>query len=235
MAKAIAKRSTTGKPPAPRPAPRPKPAAPPPAELVVHDDVEQDTDEWRRLRLGLVTASELGTVMAQSEEMLTRTKLLRQLAGEILTEEPKSDFSNRYTERGKALEPEARAYYQRRTFTDVRRVGFVYNPDLDCGWSPDGLIGDDGALEIKCVEPHILIGILDRGVFPPEHRPQCHGALFIGRRKWLDLLIYSHPSMPKFVARLEPDPVYHREIWNEVQRFQWELKSLVEKLKKMGK
>ena len=209
-------------------------AAMPEPEVIIHDDVPQDSDEWRKLRLGLATASEFSTIMSESDAALTRTKLLRQLAGEVLTGEPKSDFSNRYTDRGKALEPVARDWYMRTRLTAVQQVGFVFNKTLNAGWSPDGLVGDDGALEIKCVEPHILIGILERGVFPPEHRPQCFGGAFvIGRRQWLDLVIYSHEKIRPFVARIEPNPAYQATIAREIERFNWDLQTLVKKIRSM--
>lgn len=212
-----------------------KPAAPRPPDLVVHDDIQQGTDEWRALRLGLVTASELSTVMAGGDEQKTRTKLMRQLAGEHMTKQPADSYINRFMQRGHAIEDEARRWYSRTRFSDVRQVAFVFNPEFNTGWSPDGLVGDEGAIEIKYAEPHVLIAILESGRFPTEHRHQCHGALLFGRRKWVDLVVYSHEQLPKYVARVTPDPVFHEQIKQATETFQWELKRMIERLQGMLK
>lgn len=237
MRKPIKPRSTTGAPPAPRPEPKPiqRREPPPPAELVYYEDLIQGSDEWFGVRRGKATASEFSTIMSSSDAALTRNKLMRQLAGEVLTEQPRESFSNKHTERGKELEPLARAFYERSRFVTVKQVGFIWNPDVQAGWSPDGLVEDDGAVEIKCVLPEILIGILERGVFPPEHRAQCFGGAFlVGRRRWCDLVIYSHEKMPKFVARVTPNEVYQREIKNAIEVFNWDLGKLIERMRKLG-
>ena len=205
--------------------------APKQAELVVHD-CEQSSDAWFQARLGLATASEFSTILASGEQK-GRTTLLRKLAGEIITGQPMENFSSQAMERGKVQESEAREWYERTRFVDVQQVGFVYNPDLNAGWSPDGLLGDDGAIEIKSAAAHVLIGILEKGIFPTEHRAQTHGALWVGRRQWIDLVIYCHPKMPKYVARIEKDPVYEKEISDAVEVFNWDLKKLVEKIRAM--
>jgi hypothetical protein len=163
-----------------------------------------------------------------------RLTLMRKLAGEIMTGEPAENYNNADMERGKRLEPEIRDWYARSRFAEVERVGFVFNPELNAGCSPDGLIGADGMLELKSAAPHVIIGILEKGTMPPEHRAQCHGGMWACRRKWLDLVIYSHPRMPKWVARVERDEVYCAEIAREVERFNWELGSLVKKIRGMG-
>ena len=237
MRKPIPRRSTTGAPPAPKPEPTPIPkrTPPPPAELVYYEDIIQGSDDWFEVRRGKATSSEFGAIMSSSEEALTRGKLLRQLAGEILTGEPRAMFSNRDTDRGKELEPVAREYYEQSRFVTVRQVGFVWNPDVKAGWSPDGLVGDDGAIEIKCVRPDILIAILEKGTFPAEHRAQCFGGAFlVGRRQWCDLVIFSHPKMPKFVARVTPNDVYQRQIKDAVEVFNWDLQQLVSRMQKLG-
>ena len=111
--------------------------------------------------------------------------------------------------------------------------GFVYTPEIAAGWSPDGLIDDDGALEIKWHTPAVMVGILDKGTMPTKHRAQCHGGMLVGRRRWLDLVLYSHPKMPKAVFRLEADPIYQRQIQNEIEKFNWERDQLLKKMRAM--
>lgn len=203
-------------------------------DLVIHEDFKQSDPEWYEARLGLATTSNFSAILASSEEKKGRTMLLRKLAGEILTGIPSENYKSKDMEKGKENEPLIREWYERTKLVEVRQVGFVYNPAVNAGCSPDGLIGDDGMVEIKWANPHILIEILERGTMPTAHRPQCHGALWVCRRKWVDLTIWSHPKMPKFVARIERDPAYEKEMSDAVEVFNWELKKLVTKLRGMG-
>lgn len=235
MARPVSKRSVTGRAAVPKPAPKPMPKIVPTIpDLVVYDDIEQGTPEWWECRLGKATASEFATIMSDSDEKLTRSKLLNQLAAEVLTGEPRLSFRNQYTDRGNAMEGEVRDWYMATRFVDVQQVGFIWNPQVNAGWSPDGLVGNDGAIEIKTVEPHILISILKKGVFPTAHRAQCFGGAFmVGRRQWLDLIIYSHAKLPKFVARITPNDVYQNSIRDAVEVFNYDLKKLIEDLRKL--
>jgi predicted phage-related endonuclease len=205
-------------------------AAPKIPELIIHE-CEQNSPQWFEARLGKVTASNFADVMAGGEGK-TRTRYLRDLAGEIITGKPKESYSNKSMERGNAMEDQAREQYERTKFADLTRVGFVYNPAINAGCSPDALIGDDGILEIKTMIPALLIGVLERGTMPQEHRAQCHGAMWVLRRKFCVLRIF-YPGMPSFEATIEHDPIYEQEISNAVEIFNYDLKKLVEKLKAM--
>ena len=208
---------------------KPKPKAPPALEVY---DCDQRSDAWRIARLGRVTCSVLKTVMASGkdgDDSTGRTTLMRKLAGEILTGIPMESYTSKEMELGKEHEPEIRDWYARTQFAEVREVGFVWNPEVQAGCSPDGLIDDDGMIEIKWATPHVMIGILEKGVLPTGHRAQCHGGLWVCRRKWIDLVIYSHPKIPKFKVRIERDPVYEQQIAQAVATFNYELKCLVAK------
>lgn len=210
-----------------------KAPAPKLPDLVVYE-CEQSSPEWLAARLGLATASVFSAILASSSDQKGRTTLLRKLAGEIVTGEPMENYVSKDMERGKEFEPQIREWYAQSKFADVRQVGFIYNPAINAGCSPDGLIGDDGMIEIKWASPHVMIEILERGTLPMQHRPQCHGALWVCRRQWIDLTIYSHPKMPKFVARLERNPTYEKEISDAIEVFNYDLKRLVQKLQAMG-
>jgi hypothetical protein len=207
--------------------------APPPSPIEIFD-CEQGGMEWLMCRLGRITASNFAPLLADSAEQKGRTKLLRTLAGEIITGKPAATYSNSKMERGKVLEPEVRDWYARTRFEDIKQVGFIFNHEIGAGWSPDGFVGDDGAIEVKTADPDILIGILDRGTMPNEHKPQCHGGLMVGRRHWVDLVIYS-PGLPKYVARLERDDAYCQKLHEAIEVFNWDLKKLVERIRSMGK
>lgn len=197
-------------------------------------DVEQGSEEWFKARLGLPTASNFSTIMASGRsggESKTRDKLLKQLAGEILTGEPAEAYTNFAMERGKAMEGEAREFYAFARDVVPTRVGFVRNGIMGC--SPDSLIGEDGVLEIKTQAPHLLIDTLTRGTFPSEHRAQCQGSLLVTERKWVDLLVF-YRGMPPFIQRQERDEPYIQEIKDAVDIFEGELRKLVDRIKAMG-
>lgn len=190
-------------------------------------DFDQGSDEWRRARIGIPTASRFGDILAKGEGKMRR-KYLYELAGEIMTGEPAESFSNAHMERGKLMEEEARDFYAFTTDADLRRVGFIRNGGTGC--SPDSLIGDDGALEIKTKLPHLLIEAIVRDDFPPEHKAQCQGVLWVCEREWIDLSCY-WPRMPQLVKRAYRDKTYIASLAREVVAFSEELAALVDRLR----
>lgn len=193
-------------------------------------DCEQGSEEWFKARTGLPTASAFSTILAKGEGKTRRTYLLK-LAGEILTGEPAENFSNAHMERGHALEPEARDLYAFMADVDPQRVGFIVNGQK--GASPDSLIGDNGALEIKTKLPHLLIDVLLRGEFPSDHKAQCQGVLWVAEREWIDLAVY-WPKLPLFVKRAPRDEAYIKNLASEVDRFNDELAETVERIRRFG-
>lgn len=196
---------------------------------------DQNSEHWMRARLGIPTASAFSTILAKGKgggESLTRKKYLYQLAGERITNEPAENFSNAYMQRGHDMEDEARKFYSFMTDAEPQLVGFIRNGPNGC--SPDSLIGDAGVLEIKTKQPNVLIEAILRDDFPPEHKAQCQGILWIAEREWCDLFAY-WPKMPPFIWRAERDNGYIANLAGEVARFNDELDALVEKLTNLGK
>ncbi len=218
------------------------PPSAPPADMLVPfswpiDSVlevincDQNSPEWRRVRMGIPTASSFDAIMTpgktKSEQKTRRTYMLK-LAGEILTGEPTEMVVTRDMERGHLLEPEARAFYQLQTGASVDCVGFLRRGRIGC--SPDSLIGTDGGLEIKTKAPHLLIDIDLRDEFPEEHKEQVQGALWITGREWWDLAVY-WPGLPLFVKRAYRDEAYIATLAAEVDRFNAELDSIVAQMR----
>lgn len=197
----------------------------------VYEDLEQGTEEWFRARMGIPTASEFSTVMAKGvkggESKTRRTYMLR-LAGELLTGEPAETYSNGHMERGKIMEAEAREHYAFITCVDPKQIGFIRNGDNGC--SPDSLIGNNGMLEIKSALPHILLDKILRDDFPPEHKAQTQGALWVAEREWIDLVVY-WPKLPLFVKRAYRDEDYIAKMADAVDQFNSELAEIVNKLR----
>lgn len=197
-------------------------------------EIEQGSEAWRRIRLGLPTSSEFGCILAKGRDgraSLTRKKYLYQLAGEILTGEPGESYTNPYMERGKAQEAEARAYYAFVCSVEPGLIGFIKNGPK--GASPDALIGNDGLLEIKTRAPHLQVELLLRDEFPPEHRAQVQGALWVAERAWCDLAVYS-PGLPIFIRREHRDDRFIANLSGAVNRFNEELAAIVEKVRGYG-
>jgi hypothetical protein len=217
-----------------------KTKSPPQSLLVVHD-VEQGSPEWLQARLGIVTASHFGTVMADGRDggpSVTRTRLLYRLAFEQITGEPAEEgFRSAAMDRGRILEDEARLSYCRRKKVEARQVGFATNFSglKFCGASPDSLIGFDGGLEIKTAKSEIIIPMLKLPAkMPPEHRCQVQGNMLVFERDWWDITVYCHRSMPAMDVRVYRDNVFIKELSNQIEQFNWELKNLVDSLKNMG-
>jgi hypothetical protein len=191
---------------------------------------EQGSPEWFAARAGIPTASEFGTVMRTKGKgddgtSVTRRKYMLRLAGERITGSSEDTYTNTHMERGKEMEAEARSCYTFMRDAEPELVGFIRNGDAGC--SPDSLIGVDGGLEIKTALPHILIDKILRGDFPPEHKAQTQGFLWIAEREWVDIAIY-WPKLPLFVKRAHRDAAYIANLARAIAAFNEELAAVVE-------
>lgn len=217
-----------------------KPA--PKASTVEVIDVEQGSPEWFKARLGLPTASMFSVIMAEGRndtESKTRTDYLYELAGETISGLQAERWSGKAMERGREMEDEARQRYERTHLSsEITRIGLLKNSGLmkyaTVGASPDALVDDDGGLEIKTMIPKLLIRrLMNAATLPPEHKWQVLGNIWVSERSWWDISIY-YPKMPPFVVRVERNDVLIKQLSDEVERFSYELKTLVAKLRAMG-
>ncbi|MGN8278313.1 YqaJ viral recombinase family protein [Pseudomonas sp. SMN5] len=154
-------------------------------------DVEQNTEAWVQLRIGKATGSNAGCYMANGDAAFGEPakKYALQVALEIATgRKAEFSFSSDHTERGHEQEPIARMYYEDAEFVTVTNGGF-----FDCGGhgdSPDGLIGTDGVIEIKCVTAAVHYATLKRGSFDPAYRWQLVSHLDCTGRDWVDFVSF---------------------------------------------
>lgn len=195
----------------------------------------QGSPEWFKARLGIPTASEFASVMTKGRagaESRTRLSYLYKLAGERLTGEVMETFTTPHMERGRLMEEEARSVYRFVSGRDCETVGFLRRGRA--GASPDALIGGDGLLEIKTKLPHLLIEALLKGEFPPDHKAQCQGQLWIADRAWIDLAVY-WPGLPIFIVRAERDEAYIRELAEAIETFNDELDRVVARIAACGR
>jgi hypothetical protein len=177
-------------------------------------ELDQGTEEWKLLRLGKATASNFSKIVTSTGEI---SKTLREyaikLASELLVEEVEETYKNAAMQRGNDLEPEARQAYQEEALKLVEEVAF-----FDCGdWgaSPDGLIGDDGIIEIKCPEQLNHTKYLHDNKLPISHTQQCQGLLFCSGRKYLDFVSYN-PNFKEgkklFIVKVERDEEFIKKL-----------------------
>lgn len=192
-------------------------------------DIEQGTEEWFNLRLGVPTASMFHAIMAKGQGKTRRTYMLK-LIGEILTQEQQENYSNSHMDRGKELEAEARDLYSLTACIDIKQCGFIKSDNI--GYSPDGLISEDGLTEIKTKLPHLQLDVLLKDKIPPEHIPQLQGGLLVSDREWVDFVSY-WPRLPIFIKRMYRDKKIIADIKISVNAFIEEMHETIEKIKSL--
>lgn len=192
---------------------------------------EQGTEEWFSSRLGVPSASNLDKILntkgSNSKQYL---KYMYQLVGESVTNTIESSYKTDAMQRGNDLESEARSLYEILTGNVIDQVGFCLNEDPLFGCSPDGLIGEDGGLEIKCPLISTHIDYLIGGEVPREYYAQVQGNLFVTGRKWWDFMSYS-PNLKPLIVRVFPDKEYHELIKENLIEFNNKIKEIKEKIK----
>lgn len=189
-------------------------------------DVEQGSEEWRKARLGVVTASCFSQLMAKGEGKTRRTYMMK-LIGERLTGELSEQFSNVHTERGTVMEPQARALYELEKDVQIMPCGFMKRGDV--GYSPDGLIGEDGLIEIKSKLPHLHLELMLKDEAPSEHMAQMQGGLWISEREFCDFVSY-WPGLPLFVKRVYRDEKYIKQVSDAVDAFLTEMQQTIDQI-----
>jgi len=199
--------------------------------------IEQGTDEWLKIRLGKITASRIKDVMSKGRgdrPSKTRSSYMEQLIKERITGCQQKTISNVYMEWGNEQEPNARAMYEFINNIDVELVTFVEHNDY-FGVSPDGFVGDDGLLEIKCPETTTQIQRVLDYVFPVRYKPQVQAQLYVCQRKWCDFVSYDprlNGDASYFEKRVHIDMDYiNNELLPAVEDFKTEM---FEKLEKLG-
>lgn len=203
--------------------------------MQVINNIEQGTDEWLELRLGKVTASRLADVMSKgrgSAPSKTRQSYMLQLAAEIMTGQPQDTFINQYMDWGNECEPQARAMYEFENFVDVEQVAFVIASPW-FGVSPDGLVGDNGLLEIKCPKTTTQIERFLKGEFPTTYKAQVQGQLLATEREWCDFVSFDpriNGDAQYFCVRVERDEKYIKELQAGINLFTEELQEMLNKL-----
>lgn len=187
----------------------------------------QGSADWLKARAGRITASRMGDLTAIPKrgtgELACRREYRMELVCERLTGRVSDHYVSAEMQWGSGTEEEARAAYETRNGVMVDEVGLVLHPTLDyAGASPDGLVGEDGCIEIKCPKTTTHIDWLLAGVVPEEHVYQCIWVMACCERKWCDFISYD-PRLPQalrmFQVRMSLDPDVARLLTDSVHLF----------------
>ncbi len=198
--------------------------------------IEQGSQEWKAERCGCVTASRISDMLAKTRAGwgASRANYRAQLVAERLTGAPTEGFVNAAMLHGTETEPEARDAYSFYHGTGVVQTGFVPHPTIaKSGASPDGLVGSDGLVEIKCPNSATHIETLLDGAVPGKYRLQIMWQMACTGRAWCDFASYDNrlpEDMRLFVRRIERCDETIAEIEREVRVFLAEIDETVNRL-----
>ena len=195
-------------------------------------DCIQGSEEWFLARVGKVTASRFSDVLAKGQGK-TRLSYMKRLRAEVLTGLPADTYSNSYMEWGKENEAAARQEYANESGNEIVQVGFVVLNEW-VGGSPDGLVGDDGAIEIKCPKSETHLDYIEANEILTGYYAQIQGVLWITGREWCDFVSYDPrvKCAPYFCKRSIRDDLYIKALEFAVKKFIKELKELIQIIKK---
>jgi putative phage-type endonuclease len=191
--------------------------------------MDQGTEEWFTIRIGKVTASRVADVIAKTKTgySATRDNYMAQLVCERLTGQKSESFTNAAMQHGTDTEPLARAAYEALRDVLVDEVGFVPHPTIEmAGASPDGLVGEDGLLEIKCPNTATHIETLLSQSVPGKYNTQMQFQMACTGRQWCDFVSFDNrlpEELQLFVKRVPRDNEFIKQMEDEVVKFLNEL------------
>lgn len=200
------------------------------------ESMEQGSQEWLELRLGKVTASKFKDVMTNgrgNKPSATAKTYMIKLVAEVLRGESLPFFESDAMKWGTETEPQARAMYELKNDVEVKEVAFVELNEF-VGVSPDGLVGDEGLLEIKCPNTETQIKrFLDDVGLPGDYEAQVQGQLWVTGRQWCDFVSFDpriDVEASYIQTRVYRDEEYIAKLEEKVSIFVEEMKSMIKKL-----
>lgn len=203
--------------------------------MPVYIECEQGTPEWLATRCGIPSASRFSEIITvEGKPSKSAERYMEELIAERLMGAPLEHYQSLAMKNGKIQEPKARLWYELFHDVEVRQVGFCFFDDRKkYGSSPDGLIGDDGGLEIKTAEPHVQIHRLRKGWSDKEHWQQVQGNLLCTARKWWKAMSYCEGLDP-IILHIERDNEYCARLRIELEKFCTELEQAEAKLRSLS-
>jgi putative phage-type endonuclease len=185
---------------------------------------EQGSDEWLQARVGIATASRFTDIMAttRSGYSASRKNYMAELTVEQITGLPTETYKSSAMQWGTDNEPLARLQYELETGNEVEETSLWIDNLLPIGASPDGLIGKDGTLEIKCPNTATHLQTLMSEQVPYQYVAQVQGQLMLTERNWCDFVSYD-PRLPEnaqmIIIRVERDEVFIEKLLKELTLF----------------
>lgn len=197
--------------------------------MIILND-EQGSPEWLASRLGRPSASMFGKLVTGSGKPSgSAESYINEMIAERLTGRSKPFFTNEHMERGNFLEPEARQAYEFITDFEVVETGFILDDSQEFGCSPDGLVANDGGLEIKCPSDSVHVSYLRAGKVPAKYYQQVQGCMMITGREWWDFMSY-HPEMPHLLVRMKRNEKFIKAMAEQLEAA---VKTIVEETERL--
>lgn len=200
----------------------------------VHCDFEQGSIEWMNARCGMLTASEFDKILTPTLKIASNAKErlhLWELAAQRISGYVEPQYISDAMLRGHEDEITARELYSKH-YAPAAQCGFVTNDKwgFTLGCSPDGLVGDDGMIEVKSrgqkFQVQTIVEYLADGSTPDDFTLQVQGELLVTGRKWCDLISYSG-GLPMVTMRVEPDPAIQDAIVDAAAKFESRINEVV--------
>lgn len=191
--------------------------------ITIHRDLVQGSQEWLSARLGLLTASEMKLILTPTLKVASNDKErghLWELLSQRVTGYVEPAYIGYDMLRGQDEEIDARALYAK-TYAPVEEIGFITNSKwgFTLGYSPDGLVGDDGLIEAKSRRAKFQVQTISEMTVPEEFLMQLQTGLLVSERKWIDFLSYSG-GLPMVTIRVFPDPIIQAAILDVAEQFE---------------
>ena len=202
--------------------------------MIIHD-MPQGSPEWFRVRIGIPTASQAHRIVTPTGKLSksSRTYAFRLVAETLLGHSLEAQEETEWMERGRMLESEAVGLYEFHTDVETRKVGFVTTDSGRIGASPDRLlIGQNGAVEIKCPAPQTHIGYMIDG-FGLDYIPQVQCQMLVGEFDFVDRVAY-HPELPPVIQRTYRDAEYIATLGAALTEFADMLERMLERVRASG-
>ena len=194
--------------------------------ICYHHNIEQGTEEWLAMRCGILTASEMKLIVTPTLKIASNDKErahLYELLGQRITGYVEPRYISDDMLRGQWDEVEARIKY-REHFAPVTECGFITNDDhgFVIGYSPDGLVGDDGLIECKSRRQRFQVETISADQVPIDYMLQLQTGLLVSGREWIDFISYCG-GMPMFVKRVFPEAAIQDAIVTAAMSFETRL------------
>jgi predicted phage-related endonuclease len=195
-----------------------------------HHNIEQGSPEWHDIRQGVLTSTAIKTLITPTGKLADNDKTRAQVyevAAQRINGRTEPSYLSFDMMRGHTEEILARDLYSQ-YYAQVTECGFITNDKLGftVGYSPDGLVGEDGLIEIKSAKAKIQVQRIADGDIPTEHIAQVQTGLWVTGRKWCDFISYSN-GMAMQVIRVNADPTYHALIEQAAQAFEGRVSEII--------